>query len=151
MYRVEEPHTKKNIGNSIEAFNKLKENKKLSSDERAKLGVLHSDGLGLLKSIIDDVSKDKSLFFKEFQVMIKNLTEEKDKRRTFPIELMKKIKEIENKNKKVIPKPTQIDCVVLANREVHFCDESDLIYELGTPKQLAISIRDSYKAQKKTL
>ncbi len=74
-------------------------------------------------------------------------------RRTYDVELLKKIKEIELEKRKVIPKPTQIECVILANRELkekHF-KESYLVDDYGHPTQLAINIRDAYKSQKKSL
>ena len=73
----------------------------------------------------------------------------KNQRRTYSIELMKKIKEIETTK---IPKPNQTQCIIFANREINEFDESDLIdFVTGKPKQLLVSIRDAYKSQKKSL
>jgi hypothetical protein len=74
-----------------------------------------------------------------------------NKRRTFALELLKKVKEIEASTRKQIPRPTQTDCVVLANRKIKSFKEIDLIDEYGKPTDLLISIRNSYKSQKNTL
>lgn len=85
---------------------------------------------------------------KELELKTMMLNEEKNKRRTFPIEFMRKIKKIETITK---PKPTQIQAIVKANETLKLYEPSDLINEYGKPTQLAISIKDSYKAQKKSL
>lgn len=81
----------------------------------------------------------------------RELISEQNKRRTFPIELLRKTKEIEEREKKSIPKPTQVDCIILANRELKKYDEADLLDKGNNPTQFLLSIRDTYKAQKKTL
>jgi hypothetical protein len=85
---------------------------------------------------------------KKMELIIENL---QNKRRTFTIVLMKKIKEIEFKTKNNIPKPKQIECVILANRELKEFAENELIDENGYPTLLLISIRNAYKSQKKSL
>lgn len=79
------------------------------------------------------------------------LSIEQNKRRTFNLEFLQKIKEIEIKTKSDIPKPTQSECVILANKELNEFNYTDLIDEYHKPTELLLSIRNSYKAQKKTL
>jgi hypothetical protein len=88
-----------------------------------------------------------NLYERKIAATEKKLLDMEDNGRTFSITLMRKIKQIE----KSIPKPTQSACVILANRELKVFPESDLIDEYGKPTQLLLSIRDSYKAQKKKL
>ena len=64
---------------------------------------------------------------------------------------MKKTKEIELRDKKNTPRPTQIDCIILANQELKIYEPEALIDEYGKHTQLLISIRDSYKKQKNAL
>lgn len=126
-------------------------NKKDIVDIIANYGAAVIFFLGLLKPHNQKIKKE----VKRLKIMLtkeeKKVAEEKDKRRTFTIKLMNKIKQIERNNKNAIPRLTQVECVILANRELHIYDESDLIDKFGTPKQLVISIRDSYKAQKNSL
>lgn len=80
----------------------------------------------------------------------KTVEEYENIRRTFPLRLLRKIKEIESTTRNDIPKPTQLECLILANRELKLFTEEDLFIN-GNYTQTALSIRDSYKAQKKNL
>lgn len=78
----------------------------------------------------------------------KKLNKLRNKRRKYPIEFMEKIKEIELTAK---PKQSQINCVILANRELEIYNETELLDFNNMPSQLAYDIMESYKAQKNKL
>ena len=92
----------------------------------------------LINRILDEEIENAMSIIRKFE----------DKGRTFPKEFMRKIKEIETTKK---PKPTQVECIILANKELNIYNSTDLLNQDGFPTQFCISIRDSYKSQKKDL
>jgi hypothetical protein len=81
--------------------------------------------------------------------MAKTLEENENKRRTFPIKLLREIKKIETTT---FPKPTQIKCLILANKNLKIYDEDDLIdVKTKKMKPFANNIIKAYKTQKKKL
>ena len=94
-------------------------------------GFLHSSKIG--NFLIDEFKK--------------KLDFEENKRRTYDLKLMRKIKEIEIVNK---GKTGQLECILLANKEIKSFEES-ILFKDGFYTQLAHTIRESYRKQKKKL
>jgi hypothetical protein len=78
----------------------------------------------------------------------KDLEELLNKRRTYSLELMKMAKEIETTVK---PKPTQEQAILWANEKLNIYNKSLLIDKYDKPTQFFIDLKNSYRAQKKSL
>lgn len=74
------------------------------------------------------------------------LDEERNKRRTYPIEFLRKVKSIDIKNIY-----TQKQCIIEANRELGTFKEEDLLDKNNDPTEFLIGLRRSYRAQKNSL
>lgn len=89
---------------------------------------------------------------KELEKLRKRLSEEENKRRIYKKEFIEKIHNLYTTS---IPKITQQQAVIYANRELNLFNEDDLLLPNSTgdslPQQLLIDIVNSYKTQKKNL